>query len=459
MHFLSSPTVRWDKPFFRKLMMICLPIVIQNLMAASLHIIDGVMIGQLGDAPYAAVTQASRYVFVFQLFVFGAGSGCGIFFSQHWGTKDVSAMRRVMGLCLRIGLTLAVLFGGVALLFPETVMGIFLPRGDSFHYAVQYLLIVAPGFLITAVDTVYATCMKSAGQTVIPMVAGVVSILTNTLLNWVLIYGNLGAPALGVQGAAIATVIAAGVSLAINMGCSYGMKLPSAFRWRDWKLPDRAYMKRFVSTVAPVVANEGLWSMGMSMYSVFYGRLGDAAVAAIGIVNMVDQLIFTMIYGIMNATAILVGNCLGAGDKEGARLTARRMIFASVVVGAVMCVIQLAVKGPLIGVFRVSAEAKALAGIILTISAFTIWIRAINSINVVGVLRAGGDTVFSMLLDTAALWLVGVPLVGLAALAFHWPIYLCYACTVVEEVIKMLIGLPRFRSGKWMNDLNRRAEA
>lgn len=459
MHFLSSPTVRWDKPFFRKLMMICLPIVIQNLMAASLHIIDGVMIGQLGDAPYAAVTQASRYVFVFQLFVFGAGSGCGIFFSQHWGTRDVSAMRRVMGLCLRIGLTLAVLFGGMALLFPETVMGIFLPRGDSFRYAVQYLLIVAPGFLITAVDTVYATCMKSAGQTVIPMVAGVVSILTNTLLNWVLIYGNLGAPALGVQGAAVATVIAAGVSLAINMGCSYGMKLPSAFRWQDWKLPDRAYMKRFVSTVAPVVANEGLWSMGMSMYSVFYGRLGDAAVAAIGIVNMVDQLIFTMIYGIMNATAILVGNHLGAGDREGARLTARRMIFACVVVGVVMGVIQLAVKGPLIGVFRVSAEAKALAGIILTIGSFTIWIRAINSINVVGVLRAGGDTVFSMLLDTAALWLVGVPLVGLAALAFHWPIYLCYVCTVVEEIIKVLIGLPRFRSGKWMNDLNRRAEA
>lgn len=459
MHFLSSPTVRWDKPFFRKLMMICLPIVIQNLMAASLHIIDGVMIGQLGDAPYAAVTQASRYVFVFQLFVFGAGSGCGIFFSQHWGTRDVSAMRRVMGLCLRIGLTLAVLFGGMALLFPETVMGIFLPRGDSFRYAVQYLLIVAPGFLITAVDTVYATCMKSAGQTVIPMVAGVVSILTNTLLNWVLIYGNLGAPALGVQGAAVATVIAAGVSLAINMGCSYGMKLPSAFRWQDWKLPDRAYMKRFVSTVAPVVANEGLWSMGMSMYSVFYGRLGDAAVAAIGIVNMVDQLIFTMIYGIMNATAILVGNHLGAGDREGARLTARRMIFACVVVGVVMGVIQLAVKGSLIGVFRVSEEAKALAGIILTIGSFTIWIRAINSINVVGVLRAGGDTVFSMLLDTAALWLVGVPLVGLAALAFHWPIYLCYVCTVVEEIIKVLIGLPRFRSGKWMNDLNRRAEA
>lgn len=459
MHWLSSPTVRWDRGFFRKLLVVCLPIVIQNLMSASLHIIDGVMIGQLGDAPYAAVTQATRYVFVYQLFLFGLASGCGIFFSQHWGTQDVKSMRRAMGLCFRGALVLAVLFGGLGLLFPQGVMSIFLPKGESFGYAIQYLTIVAAGFLITAVDTVYATCMKSAGKTVIPMTAGICSILTNTFLNWILIYGNLGAPALGVRGAAIATVIAAGVSLAINVGCSYGMKLPSAFRWQDWKLPDRAYLTQFAKTVLPVVLNEGFWSMGTSMYSVFYGRLGDAAVAAVGIVNTVDQLIFTMIYGIMNATAILVGNHLGAGDKEGARLTARRLIFACVVVGAVMGCIQLGVKGQLVSVFNVSQEAKQLANIILFIGAFTIWVRAINSINVVGILRAGGDTVFSMLLDTVALWVVGVPLVGIAALVLHWPVYMCYLCTVMEEVIKMLVGLPRFRSGKWMNDLNQHAEA
>ena len=459
MRFFSSPVVRWDRGFLRKLLMVCLPIVVQNLMSASLHIIDGVMIGQLGDAPYAAVTQATRYVFVFQLFLFGAGSGCGIFFSQHWGTKDVKSMRRVMGLCFRIGLALAALFGGFALLWPETVIGIFLPRGASFGYALQYLAIVAPGFFITAIDNVYATCMKSSGQTVVPMVAGICSILTNTFLNWVLIYGNLGAPALGVQGAAIATVVSAGVSLAINMICSYTKKLPSAFQWSDWKMPDKDYLKRFGKTVLPVVANEGLWSMGTSMYSVFYGRLGDAAVAAVGIVNTVDQLIFTMIYGLMNASAILVGNHLGANDKEGARLTADRIIFACVAVGLVMGVVQMCVKGALVGTFNVSDEAKGLAVICLTIGSFTIWIRAINSINVVGILRAGGDTVFSMVLDTMALWVVGVPLVGIAALVLHWPVYLCYVCTVVEEVIKMLVGLPRYRGGKWMNDLNHGVEA
>lgn len=163
MHLFSSPILRWDKPFIRKLLVVCLPIVIQNLLSASLNIIDGVMIGQLGDAPYAAVTQATRYVFVFQLFLFGAGSGCSIFFSQHWGTKDVPAMRRVMGLCFRIGLTLAALFCGFALAAPETAVGIFLPRGESFDYALQYLTMVAPGFFLIAIDNVYSTCMKASG--------------------------------------------------------------------------------------------------------------------------------------------------------------------------------------------------------------------------------------------------------------------------------------------------------
>ncbi|MGN0777600.1 MAG: MATE family efflux transporter [Aristaeellaceae bacterium] len=440
----------------RKVLMVALPIVIQNLVSASLHIIDGVMIGQLGDAPYAAVTQANRYTFVFQLFLFGTGSGCGIFFSQYWGKRDVAAMRRVMGLCLRFALLLAAAFAGMAVFATETVVSLFLPRGDSFNDAVRYLRIVAPGYLFAAVDIAYASCLKSAEKTSIPMVAGVVSILLNTLLNYLLIYGKCGLPALGVQGAALATVISGGVAMTINLVASYSMKLPSAARLRDMTMPDKAYLKRFVRLVAPVVVNEGLWSMGMSMYNVFYGRLGDASVAAVGIAGTVDQLVHVMVYGVMNATAILVGGCLGAGDRDGAWLIAKRMLMASQVIGVVMGVILLCGRNAMLGIFNVSQEARSLASIILLIGSFTIWLRAFNSVNVVGILRAGGDTVFSMLLDTAALWLIGVPLVGLAALVWRLPVWQVYMFTITEEAIKAAIGLRRFRSGKWMSVLTDR---
>lgn len=451
--------LRWDGAFLKKLLVVALPIVLQNLVSASLHIVDGVMIGRLGDAPYAAVVQANRYTFVFQLFLFGAASGCGIFMNQYWGRRDVAAMRQVMGLCFRVVAVIAVPFAAFAMLSPQTVVGFFLPRGESFDYAVQYLRIVTPGYLLAAVDVVYATCMKSAERTSIPMLAGVCSILVNTLLNYLLIYGHMGLPALGVEGAAIATLISGAVALCIDVCAAYGLKLPAAFHRSDWKLPDRAFLKRFFALVLPVVMNEGLWSMGTTMYSVFYGRLGDAAVSAVGIFNTVDQLVFVAIYGVMNASTILVGGNLGAGKRDEAWLTARRMLVSCVVLGVVMGGTLLLTRWQLIGIFHVSQEAKEMAERILRFSAFTVWLRAVNSVIVVGVLRAGGDTVFSMVLDTAALWLVGVPLVGVAALVWHLPVYQVYMFTLVEEIIKASIGLWRYRSKKWMNDLTRSAEA
>ena len=453
---MNSSIFRWDKAFTRKFLLVALPIVIQNLVSSSLHIIDGVMIGQLGDAPYAAVTQANRYTFVFQLFVFGAASGCGIFFSQLWGKRDVKQMRSVMALAFRITLGLAALFAGCALLIPGRVISLFLPAGESANYAAAYLRLVAPGYLIFAVDTVFATCMKSAEQTRIPMLAGVSSILTNTFLNWVLIYGHLGLPALGVRGAAIATVLSACVSLTINVTASYAMRLPSAIRPSELGLPDRAFLRRFLRLVTPVVLNEGLWSMGTTMYGVFYGRLGDAAVAAMGIYNTVDQLVNVFVYGVMNASAILVGGYLGAGDRDGAWLTAKRMLAACVGAGAAVGVIMAFGRGALVGLFKVSPEAQAMALTILLEASLAYWLRAINSVNVVGILRSGGDTLYSMALDTSALWFIGVPLVGLAALVWRLPIQQVYLFTFVEEAIKATIGMVRFRSKKWMHVLTER---
>ena len=448
-----SSVFRWDKAFTRKFLLVALPIVIQNLVSSSLHIIDGVMIGQLGDAPYAAVTQANRYTFVFQLFIFGAASGCGIFFSQLWGKRDVKQMRSVMGLALRITLTVAVLFAGMALMFPATVVSMFLPEGESARYAATYLSLVAPGYFVFAIDTVYATCMKSAEQTRIPMAAGVTSILTNTFLNWMLIYGHLGFPALGVRGAAIATVISACVSLCINLTASYALKLPSALRPHDMKLPDRAFLGRFARLVTPVVFNEGLWSLGVTMYGVFYGRLGDASVAAMGIYNTVDQLVNVLVYGIMNATAILVGGYLGAARRDEAWLTAKRMLAACIAAGAAVGVVMAFGRGALVGLFKVSPEAQGMAMTILLEASLFYWLRAINSVNVVGILRSGGDTLYSMLLDTSALWLVGVPLVGVVALVLRLPIEQVFLFTFVEEAIKAIIGMRRFRSRKWMHVL------
>jgi putative MATE family efflux protein len=363
-------------------------------------------------------------------------------------------MRSVMGMGLRITLPLSIVFGGMALLIPQLVVGFFLPQGESAEYARQYLSMVSFGMIITAVDTVYASAMKSSEQTFIPMLADIAAILTNTVLNYGMIFGHLGFPAMGVKGAAIATVISAGVSLSVNAGVSYFLKLPSAAKLKQLLNFDGAFFKKYIRTVFPVILNEGLWAFGYTMYSVFFGRLGDAAIAAQGIYNTVDQLIFVMIYGLMHATAIVVGRSIGAGEKEKAYLYARRLLFAAVCLGIAMGTVMILARYRIVALFGdVSPQAQSLASVFMVYAGLLAWAKAFNCVNVVGVLRSGGDTVFTMLLDVGSIWCFGVPVVGLAALVLRWPVEIVFLCTAVEELPKIIIGLKRMISKKWINDL------
>ncbi len=446
--------LRWDRAFARNVFMVALPMILQQLVAASLHIIDGLMVSGLGDAAYSAVTQANRVTFMFNLFSFGTCTGGAIFLSQFWGARDVRRMRHSMGLSMAFSVIVAVFFMSAALLFPRQIVSCFLPEGTSFELAVKYLRIVAPGYLFTAIDGVYGTTMKSAEKTYIPMIAGFVSIGTNTLLNYAFIFGHFGMPAMGVEGAALATIISAAVSMLINICFAYGLRLPAGARPSEWICRDREFVRKFTKTVVPVIFNEGLWAVGTTMYSVFYGRMGDASVATMGVCNTINDLIWVVIFAMMNATAIIVGKALGAGSRERAYLYAKRMMAGAMAAGVALGVLVIAIRWPLVNIFSgLSAEVREKAQLILFLGGLTIWFRAFNTINIVGVLRSGGDTVFSLLLDVGTLWLVGVPAVGVAALVLHWPLEWVYVCTFLEEFVKLLIGLPHFRQKQWMNVL------
>ena len=449
------PLVRWEPDFLKLFLRLVLPMALQSLVGSTLHIVDGVMVSVLGDAPYAGVVQANRITFIVQLFIFGASSGAAIFCSQFWGKGDVEGMRRVQGMTMRLTCGIGLLFLVAVLCAPRVALGLFLQPGESFEYGLQYMMIILPLYLLNAVDAVFAMMLRSSGRAAIPMTAAISAVVTNTCLNYAMIGGHWGFPPLGVRGAAYATVIATVVSLSINVGTSYVRKLAPAIRPRDFRLPERAFRRRFWKTIIPVVCNEGFWSIGVTMYSVVYSRMANADVvlAAVNLAGTVDQLIFVLGFGIMNATSVIVGNSIGAQREEEAYLYAKRMLFVAASAMLVMGAVLLLIRGTLVAQFQLSGEARAMALDILFIAAFFLSIRAFNAVNVVGVLRAGGDTVFSMLLDVGALWLVGVPLVAVCGLVLGWPARFVYLATCVEEGIKVLIGLPRFLSRKWLRNL------
>ena len=445
----------WEPSFSSKMLRIALPMALQNLVAASAHIVDGLMIAGLGsDAPYAAVTQAGRFSFLFQLFLFGAASGSSIFISQFWGKQDQQGIRKVMSLCFRITVGLALIFMAGAMLFPNQIISLFLPAGESRRLGAEYLSWVGLNYLFAAIDIVFSNTLRATGKPQIAMTAGIAGILTNTFLNWVLIYGNLGAPALGVQGAAIATVFAAFVSLSVNAGYTYIKHQPGAIRVGDMKMPEKQFTVGYIKRVLPVVANEGLWSLGITTYAVFYGMRGDAAVNAIGVYNNVDQLMTVLVFGVVNATAIMIGHAIGAGSRDQAILISRRMLFAVEMLSLATGAVLIALRGPILGLFsRLSEETLQSAANILLIAGCMFPFRFFNTINIVGVLRAGGDTLFSMALDAGSVWVIGVPCVALATVALGLPIEGIFLFSFIEELVKIGVGLPRFLSGKWINNL------
>lgn len=449
----------WDKAFTRNVFLVALPMVLQSLVESSLHIVDGLMVSALGDAAYSAVTQANRFTFVFNLFSFGTCSGSAIFMSQYWGARDIKRLRWSMGLAMRFALIIAAVFAAVGMLFPRQVVACFLTPGESFELAVKYLRIVAPGYLFSAINGVYATAIKSAEKTYLPMLAGMGGIVCNTIFNYMMIFGHGPFPAMGVEGAALATTLSACVTMLTNIAFAYGKRLPAGAKPSEWFCKDPGFSSRFVKTALPVVFNEGLWGLGTTMFSVFYGRMGDAAVATMGVCNTINDLVWVAIFALMNACAILVGKTLGSGDKERAYLYGKRLISGAVLAGLLLGVAVYLLRWPMVNLFSgLSESVRQKAQLILTIGGAAIWFRALNTVNVVGVLRSGGDTVFSLALEAGTLWIVGVPLTGLAALCWHWPLEAVYLCTIVEEVVKMAIGIPRLKSRKWMHVLTEAKE-
>lgn len=451
--FLASCFV-WDKAFARRVAVITLPIVLQNLIGSSLQIVDGLMVSGLGDTSYAAVVQANRYTFLYQLFCFGVASGGAIFMSQYWGAGDLRRMRQAMGVSLMWTGVIMVVFIAGAAIFPDEITSLFLPQGESAAIAKVYLRWILPSYLFHGVTMVYATCLKSGEKPHIPLISGSVGLALNTFLNYSLIYGHFGMPQMGVRGAGLATSISAGVTLALTIGITYGRHLPAAAKLNELLSWDSSFFKRFAKTTTPVVFNEGLWALGVTMYGVFYGHMSDTAVASMGVVSNIDNLLWIFIFGMMNATAIIVGKEIGAGRADEAYLYAKRMITLAMFTGVGLGLLLALIRYPMLSLFTgLSAPVIQAAVTILLIESFTMWFRAFNAVNVVGVLRAGGDTVFSFKLDVGAMWLIGVPLCAAAVFLFKFPIELVYVCTMAEEVAKIIIGIPHFKARKWIHNL------
>ncbi|MDO4268816.1 MAG: MATE family efflux transporter [Eubacteriales bacterium] len=443
-----------DRAFLGKAVKIALPVAMQGMLNTVVNLVDTMMIGSLGETPIAAVGLANKVFFVFTLLVFGVVSGSGVLAAQYWGSGDVKSIRRVLGLALMISITGAVCFLIPARVCPEAVMRIFTTSGGAIQIGAAYLSIVAVSYPFTAVTNTYVAMLRAVGQVKAPVVISCMTIFINITFNYILIFGHFGAPAMGAPGAAVATLIARIVECTAIIGVTWATHSPVACRLREMFGYSRSFLRQFLFTTGPVIANEFMWGLGTTMYSLAYGRMGDNAVAAITIATTIQDMAVVLFQGLSAATAVILGNEMGAGHLKLAEKYAKNFFLLQFCVTLSAMAVCFFIRGGIIGMYNITPAVAADVNRCLLVFILFMPFRMFNYVNVVGVLRSGGDTRVCLFIDTSGVWLIGIPMAFIGGLYLRQPIAVVYAMVTVEEVYKAIIGYIRYRQKKWLKNLN-----
>ena len=442
-----------DPEYISNVRRIALPIIAQQAMFSLLNMLGIIFVGQKGDASVAAVGLAGQIAFLLNLVHFGIVSGAAMFTAQFWGKQDIPNLRRVLGLCLILAISASLIFFALAQLFPAQVLRIYSKDAEVIALGTNYIRTFSWTFLFFAITFSYAVVMRSTGNVITPTMVGVGALFISTVLSYSLIFGKLGLPELGIQGAAVAAVIARFLECATLLTIIYRTKSPVAASIAELIGFDRVFFGRVIKPMLPVILNELFWSLGITTYNIIYGRLGTQSYAAINIVSTIEQVLFVIFIGVSNATSVLVGNRIGAGKEDEAYVYAGRSLGIGIVGGLLLGIVLQFIKAPVLSLYKVSPEVIENAGYIINVVTFFLWIRVNNMTTVVGILRAGGDTRFSLFLDGIIIWIVGVPMAYIGAFVWHFPVYLVYLCAMSEEATKWVLGIRRYLSRKWINNL------
>lgn len=443
----------WNKPFLSRLFRLALPIMLQSMFTVLGSTITTLMTGQLGDIPLAAIGLTNQLYFILSLAQFGISSGSSIFTAQYWGNKNPKNISKVLGISLFMGLVVGSLFMIIAFFFPLTYLRIFTSDEQVIALGAKLLRILAAGYLFTPISNLYYLVMRSIGNTRLPMQLSIVGILINTSLGFLLIFGKLGLPALGAQGAAYANLIARIIECLLVVFVIYKLKTPLAFKINQLVSFDRPFLKSVLARIIPVTFNEIFWALGISAYSAIFARISTEAIAAISIRSSIEDLLFVPFLGVIHACAILVGNTIGSGNHEQLQDFIKQASRVVLIMGIFFGSLVILGRDFILSLYNITDLTASYGRNIFLILGSILWIKTSNMLYFIGMMRSGGDTRFAYRLDVSAMWLIGVPATLLAAFVFHLPVHIVYLITMTEEIAKYIVAIWRYHSQRWIHSL------
>ncbi len=437
------------KDFLKKLIVLAVPVALQNLLTTTGSMVDTVMIASLGETTVGAVGLCAQFTSLMFAGYWGFVGGGMLFFAQYWGAKDDDGIDRSYGITLTCMMTVAAIFACLAIFAPEWVMRVYTDKTSIQEIGVKYLRIVGFAYPFQILSMAMSALLRSTERVKIPFYAALASVLTNMFLNWVFIYGNLGMPVMGVQGAALATAIAAVVNAGVIFVCARATKYPYIFHFKRHFRWTKAAIKLYLVRCFPIICNEVLIGVANMIINMVLGRQSEQAIAATAVFRTLEGLVIGFFSGFSSAASVLVGTCVGSGELETAYERAKRLVYLCGGFILCTCLAVLAVHVPLLRVMSLSGESFEICRGMLMIYCIAAVIRMMNWTQN-DTYRSAGDATTGTVYEIVFMYLMVLPFVGMTGLWLKAPFLVIFACCYIDEPIRFVLMQRHMFSGKWI---------
>lgn len=447
-----------DKAFYRTFVILTLSLALQNLLTYSVNLADNIMLGRFSQDALSGASLCNQLQFFLQMLVQGVGEGVVVLGARYWGKKDLKPIPDIIGAGLRFGVSIAAVLFVLALLFPTQIIRLMTNDPVIMEQAVQYLQIICFTYVIFALTNMLTASLRSIGIVKIGYIISASTLCINICLNYILIYGHFGAPALGVRGAAIATLVSRTVELLIVIWFLKFREHTLHLNWRKLLFIDTSYIKDYIHVSLPMLVTQTMWGASSIIQTAILGNMENAAmvVPANSISVLVFQILSVVGYGAASAAAIMTGRTLGEGHKERIDQTAFTFQIMFCIIGVFTGLIILLSRGPVLQIYNtLSPEAAELTRQFITVLAITSVGTCYQMAADCGILRAGGDTKFAMWNNIVFVWLICLPCAALSAFVFHFSPVVVFFCLKMEQLGKCPVIFLRVRSKKWIKQITR----
>jgi putative MATE family efflux protein len=444
-----------EKSFYITLIAITLPLALQNFVYFMIGTADTIMLGQLGEIQLCASSLANQPFFIFLLMIFGLAGGANVLISQYWGKKDIQTIKKIFSIVVKITIICSFIFAMVILLMPKHIMQIYSTDVLVIEQGVKYLNIIGYAYIFVGVSNIFFSTIRSVEIVKISAVSAVISLVLNVSLNWVLIFGNLGFKPMGIEGAAIATLITRVFEVLVIIIYVFLIDKKIALKLKDFLTFDSLLLKDFTRYAIPVVCNEVMWALGITVQVLVIGRLGTPEATASAISNLMQQLVTIFIFGVANAAAVIIGKTIGQGYILKAKAQAFTINLLAIIFGIIAFAVVFLLRDFAMGFYSIPQATKQLASNIMLVNSIVLIFLSVSAVNMIGVLRAGGDTKYSFILEFFSLWGVSVPLAIILGLWLRLPVVIVFGFMKIDELIKAVFCFYRTFGNRWIRNVTR----